>query len=57
VNADCPNSVCVDEVPYFDGGTIGPYCLRPCEMQADCEDVLGSDCDTHDLLGQARYCF
>jgi hypothetical protein len=54
---NCPEgSVCVDNIPDYDGGVIGPYCLRPCTYQADCETILGSDCDTIDgLLG--RFCF
>ncbi|MBN2530021.1 MAG: hypothetical protein JXR76_26765 [Deltaproteobacteria bacterium] len=56
-NDDCPGeTVCVDQIPDYDGGVIGPYCLRPCNYQADCETILGSDCDTIDgLLG--RFCF
>ena len=51
---DCPDGAeCVADVPDYDGQLIGPYCLRPCELAADCNQ---SDCDTHEPLTR-RYCF
>ncbi len=54
---ECPDgSVCVDEIPSYLGDTIGPYCLRPCEVSADCTVGFGSECDSLPSLG-GRYCF
>lgn len=49
------NTICVAGIPHYDGGTSESFCLRPCEVAADCND-LGSECDTHQDLAEERYC-
>lgn len=54
---ECPDgSICVDEIPAYSEETIGPYCLRPCELSADCTVGFGSECDSLPSL-DGRYCF
>jgi len=56
-DAECPTgSVCVDEIPNYLDDVVGPYCLRPCELSADCEDEFGSECDTVPEV-DGRYCY
>jgi hypothetical protein len=54
----CPaGTECVEAIPSFDDGVLGPYCLRPCATSSECEGVLGSECDTYEGLDELRYCF
>jgi hypothetical protein len=54
---ECPEGTeCLNDIPDLWGGLVGPFCLRPCETQPDCETILGSDCDQYEPLTQS-YCF
>lgn len=56
-DSQCPTgSECVAEVPSYLDDLVGPYCLRPCELTADCEDGFASECDSLPEL-DGRYCF
>lgn len=40
----CPRGTVCTPVPDLDGKEVGPYCMRPCLEQSDCDDY-GSVCD------------
>ena len=52
----CPEGTCVNSIPDYSGGLVGPFCLRPCVKNEDCQDY-GSVCETFPGLGDKRYCF
>ena len=51
----CPQGTqCVGDVSHYNNGTVGPYCLKSCQNNQDCE-ALGSECDTAGSQ-EVRYC-
>ncbi len=51
----CPYGSFCTVVPDLDGKEAGPYCMRPCQDQADCDDYE-SVCDAP-LGAPVSYCY